>query len=86
MEPYKNLSGNSGIAAYELGDESITVKFNDNTVYLYTNDSTDIENIMEMQRLAVSGQGLNTFINQVVKKGYSQKNANILRINYEKKL
>ena len=73
MEPYKNLSGNSGVVAYEFGQDSISVQFSDGTIYIYSDESTDIQNILEMQRLAILGQGLNTFINQVIKKSYSQK-------------
>jgi hypothetical protein len=73
MERYKNLSGDSGVAAYEIGQGSITVQFKDGAVYLYTNQSTGAANIAEMQRLAVAGQGLNSFINRIARKGYAQK-------------
>lgn len=73
MEQYKNIGGDSGITAYELGQDSITVQFKDGAVYLYTNQSAGAANIAEMQRLAVSGQGLNSFISRVVRKGYAQK-------------
>jgi len=35
MEMYRNLGGNSGVANYELGSDSVTVQFNDGAVYLY---------------------------------------------------
>ncbi|MFK2877176.1 hypothetical protein [Rhodanobacter hydrolyticus] len=73
MERYRNLGGDSNVAAYELGNGSITVQFNDGSVYLYTNQSAGPANITELQRLAQVGQGLNSFINRYVRKGYAQK-------------
>ena len=73
MEVYKNLSGSSGAVAYEIGDNSITVQFQGGTAYLYTNQSAGADNIAEMQRLAVAGRGLCSFISRVVRKGYAQK-------------
>lgn len=73
MERYRNLGGDSNVAAFELGNGSITVQFNDGSVYLYTNQSAGQANIIELQRLAQVGQGLNSFINRYVRKGYAQK-------------
>ena len=73
MEHYKNLGGDSGVVAYEIGQGSITVQFKDGSVYLYTNQSAGAASIAEMQRLAKAGQGLNSFISRVVKKGYVRK-------------
>lgn len=73
MEQYGNLGGDSGIAAYEIGPGSITIWFKDGAAYLYTNQSAGAANIAEMQRLARAGQGLNSYISRVVRKGYAQK-------------
>lgn len=73
MERYRNLGGDSNVYAYEIGQGSITVQFRDGATYLYTNQSTSPSNIAEMHRLAVHGQGLNSFIGRVVRKGYAQK-------------
>ena len=40
MEPYKNLSGNSGVVAYETGPDFIKVQFSDGGVYVYTASRT----------------------------------------------
>lgn len=37
------------------------------------NLSTGNANLIEMQRLATAGQGLNSFITRVVRKSYAQK-------------
>lgn len=73
MERYKNLGGSSNVVAYEIGEGAITVQFGDGSVYFYTNQSAGAVNIKEMQQLAIAGQGLNSFISRVVKKGYVRK-------------
>lgn len=73
MERYKNLGGDSGISGYDIGEGAITVHFNDGAAYLYTNASAGQSNISEMCRLAVAGQGLNSFISRVVRKLYARK-------------
>lgn len=73
MERYKNLSGNSDIIGYSITTGAISVKFNDDSVYLYTDLSTGAHNVAEMQRLARLGRGLNHFINQNVRKRYASK-------------
>jgi len=73
MERYQNLGGNSGVSAYEIGAESITVQFSSGTVYLYTYKSAGSGNIEKMKSLAVAGKGLNSFIMRNVRKGYESK-------------
>ena len=73
MEVYKNLGGDSGVVAYEIGSDYIRVKFSDESIYLYPNGSAESHNIREMQRLARQGQGLNAFINTTVRKNYAMK-------------
>ena len=73
MKRYKNLSGNSNVISYELEHGEITVQFGDGCIYLYTTHSTGAVNINEMQRLASNSQGLNSFINRIVKKNYAEK-------------
>ena len=73
MERYKNLGGNSGVSAYEIGTESITVQFSTGAVYLYTYKSAGSSNIEKMKSLAVAGKELNSYINRYVKKDYESK-------------
>ena len=73
MERYRNRGGDSGIVAYEKGHSSITVKFSDGAVYLYTNQSAGSANIEYMKQLAIAGEGLNSFINRRVRKCYARK-------------
>ncbi|SJZ62771.1 hypothetical protein [Sediminibacterium ginsengisoli] len=73
MTQYKNLSGTSGILAYEIGTDSITVQFKSGQYYLYNTSSTSAFNIERMKQLAVAGSGLSTFISTTVKDGYHRK-------------
>lgn len=52
MKRYKNLSGDTGIEAYETGPDFIRIRFEDGGVYLYTNASTGQDNVAEMKALA----------------------------------
>lgn len=73
MEHYKDLDGDSGIIAYEIGNDSIEVEFNGGATYLYNYGSAGREHIEKMKVLAVSGDGLNSYINKNVKKLYVNK-------------
>jgi hypothetical protein len=72
MIPYSNTHGDSGVIAYEIGDDSIRVKFMDGKVYTYTNASAGAASIRKMKTLAKSGRGLSTFISQHVRDGYER--------------
>jgi hypothetical protein len=73
MEPYSNFGGDSGVQAYEFGEDSITVRFRDGSCYLYDCQSAGTSNISRMKELATAGRGLNSFINRFVKKGYASR-------------
>lgn len=73
MEQYKNLGGGSGVSAYEIGAESITVQFSPDAVYLYTYRSAGSANIEKMKLLAAVGEGLHSYIKRYVNKGYESK-------------
>jgi len=73
MENYQNIGGDSGVAAYEIGQSMITIRFLRGGVYQYTALSAGQNNIDEMARLARAGHGLNSFINSNVRDRYSRK-------------
>jgi hypothetical protein len=73
MQPYKNSNRDTGVIAYETGDNGIAVKFRDGSVYLYTIKSAGQAAINEMKNLAKKGSGLTTYINQNVKERYEKK-------------
>jgi len=77
MEPYRNLSGQSGVVAYKLGQDDIIVQFRSgrHTFYRYSASSVGDGNVQHMHQLATVGQGLNSFIssNQNIKDGYDRR-------------
>lgn len=73
MQRYKDLDGDSGVAAYEIGADSITIRFKKGGVYLYDSSKPGSAHVAEMKRLAEAGNGLNAYINSRVKKNYAAK-------------
>lgn len=73
MERYKDLNGDSGVIAYEIGSDSITVEFKGGATYMYNYGSAGSAHIEKMKELAVSGDGLNSYINKNVRKGFAEK-------------
>jgi hypothetical protein len=73
MQRYANRSGHSGVVAYELGADSITVKFTGGDRYLYDVGSTGADHIARMRELAREGHGLSTYISQHVRERYARK-------------
>jgi hypothetical protein len=73
MKRYRDLSGRSGVTAYEDFDEAIAVLFQDGGLYLYDYESTGEDEVEEMKRLADAGQGLATYISQNVGGRYARK-------------
>ncbi len=73
MKRYKNKSGNSGIAAYQLLDDGIIIQFNDQSQYLYNHASCEKKTIQAMKKLAAEGIGLTTYTNQHVREKFAEK-------------
>lgn len=70
MQRYLDAGGDSGVAAFEISQDSIIVQFHDGAAYLYNHASAGSSNIEQMKQLALSGRGLNSFINRYVRKRY----------------
>ena len=73
MKRYSDIDRDSGVVAYEYGDDFIRVAFQDGGVYLYTYASAGANHIERMKKLADRGDGLNEYINDYVKKAYARK-------------
>lgn len=63
MQKYGNLSGDSGVIAYDTGGDFIDVEFRRAT-YRYTYASAGESVIEHMRQLAEAGKGLSTYIAQ----------------------
>lgn len=73
MKRYQNLSGKSKVTMYELAKDVVTIRYANQEVYRYSNQSAGRENISKMKVLAQAGKGLETFINANVKERYARK-------------
>ena len=73
MEKYRDIDGNSGISAYEVGDDFIIVRFKKGGMYLYNYFTTGSCHVNNMIRLARLGNGLNGYINLNTKHFYARK-------------
>ena len=73
MEKYSDISGKSGISAYEVGDDFIIVRFTKGAIYLYNYSVTGSNHVKEMIELARIGSGLNRYINLNTKYAYARK-------------
>ncbi len=76
MKAYRDIDGDSGIAAYDYGDDWIKVKFNGGLTYEYKTSKIGQVHITAMKTLADASEGLNSYImrNPTVKNGWSSKN------------
>jgi hypothetical protein len=66
MQSYENVGGSSAIVAFEIGDDSITIKFVDGSVYMFTYQSAGSANVEQMKKYANFGHGLHGFISRFV--------------------
>lgn len=73
MIPYENLHPNSGVTAYEIGDEYIAVQFKSGDTYLYTYHKPGRQHVEQMKELAAQGRGLSTYISRVVRDDFESK-------------
>lgn len=73
MVRYENLSGDSGVVAYEPGQGSIVIEFRDGWKYEYDEDSAGVEAIATMLRLAREGRGLSAFVSRSARERYARK-------------
>jgi len=73
MNPYGNDDHDSGVVAYDTGDDNIIVKFRNEGYYKYTIKSAGAAAIRKMKSLAKKGRGLSTFISQEVRDRYESK-------------
>lgn len=73
MKRYRHSAADTGILAYDYGEDWIAVRFKNESVYEYTQASAGRKAITTMKQLADAGEGLTTFINQFVKDRYARR-------------
>lgn len=71
MQRYRNLNGDSGVYAFEVGNNYIRVQFTGNSrEYTYSYSKAGAYHVEQMKMLALKGMGLNSYINRHVKDLY----------------
>ena len=73
LQHYKNRSSNSGVTAYEIGDDYIKVEFAEGPLYLYTHSTPGMHKVEHMKKLALAGKGLSSFISRKVRDQYASR-------------
>ena len=73
MTPYKNLSEESGVLAYEILPEGIRVQFIGKEIYYYSYDAPGAVHVEKMKELAEKGRGLATYISQHIRENFDHK-------------
>jgi len=73
MEKYRNVNGDSAVAAYEIGSDFIRIRFGNSSVYVYDAVAPGVHHVEQMKALAIAGRGLGTYISQNVRKNYARK-------------
>ena len=63
----------SGVAAYAYGPGWIDIRFHHGGSYRYDDVRPGAGHVLEMQRLADLGEGLNTYINRYVRDDYARR-------------
>lgn len=73
MTPYGCAGNDSGIEAYACGPGWIDIRFRAGGTWRYDSRHPGALHVMEMQRLAESGDGLNTYLNRFVRDDYAAR-------------
>lgn len=73
MKRYLNLSGDSGVTDYEIGEDFIRVRFKGPHQYMYSYSAPGHAEVETMKKLALEGRGLATFISQFVRERYAKR-------------
>jgi len=59
---YKNAGGKSDVFRYSVEQDAVNIRFTNQSVFRYTNQSASPEAIAKMKELALAGKGLGTYI------------------------
>lgn len=71
MQRYADLDKDSGVMGFDIGETSITVYFKGTSrPYVYSYRGAGMQHVETMKKLALTGDGLNEYINDHVRKSY----------------
>jgi len=71
MQKYADVNRDSGVDSFQNNPTSIKVLFKGGSkIYVYTYSNPGQIHVEKMKKLALSGDGLNSYINKYVRKNY----------------
>lgn len=73
LTPYRNRDGDSRVAAYQLFDDGVIVRFVDGSTYRYGPERPGRYHVGQMKSLAMAGRGLAAYINRYVRDKYEER-------------
>lgn len=73
MHRYAEDGHETGVIAYSISEDSITILFHEGWYYLYDRDRPGANHVQNMKELAGQGHGLSTYISQHVRENYKKK-------------
>lgn len=73
MERNGSNQGRATVVAYTMATGSIVIEFSDGWKYIYNHARPGALIVAEMQRLARSGQGLDSYIDRVVRDRFARR-------------
>ena len=74
MQKYRDIDHDSGVDEFEILPTAILIKFEKTkTVYTYSYTKPGQQHVENMKKLALSGEGLNAYINENVYKKFESK-------------
>lgn len=73
LQRYRNRHRDSGVTAFEIGEDYIKVEFAEGALYLYTHAKPGPDRVEQMKNLALAGQGLSTYISRNVREEYASR-------------
>ena len=73
MQKYAGQTRRGGVVAFEVGPDWIDVQFTSGWVYRFSHQRPGALRVDRMKSLAMSGQGLSTFISRHVKNRYESR-------------
>jgi hypothetical protein len=73
LHRYQNRHRDSGVTAFEIGNDYIKVEFAGGPLYVYNHETPGTRHVERMKRLALQGQGLSTYISRNVREKYAER-------------
>lgn len=72
FQAYRNLGRDSGVVAFDISPDSITVQFRSGSHYVYNSVAPGAAVVAKLKSLALSGHGLNSYLSKFKPRHHSK--------------